>query len=84
MAALEIVANGSNLGKIQVAGAVAIDGAASLNLKFAADYKPAAGTVLTILSAKSVGGKFATVTVDGFPKATVTYNADSVTIRLDA
>lgn len=82
--ALEIVANGSNLGKIQVAGAVAIDGAASLNLKFAADYKPAAGTVLTILSAKSVGGKFATVTVDGFPKATVTYNADSVTIRLDA
>lgn len=81
--ALEIVANSSNLGKIQVAGAVAIDGAASLNLKFAADYKPAAGTVLTILSAKSVGGKFATVTVDGFPKATVTYNADSVTIRLD-
>jgi hypothetical protein len=52
-------------------------------VKFASSYKPVVGDTITLISASSRQGKFATVTVDGY-KVTPVYTSAGVQIRIDA
>ncbi|MRW90433.1 phosphatase PAP2 family protein [Duganella sp. FT80W] len=68
-------------GTLTVAGTATIAGG-TLRIKFASGYAPKAGTVLTVLTAGSLKGRFTTVSVDGFSSVTATYGATTLTLTL--
>jgi hypothetical protein len=68
-------------GTLTVAGTATIAGG-TLRIKFASGYAPKAGTVLTVLTAGSLKGRFTTVSVDGFSNVTATYGATTLTLTL--
>lgn len=67
-------------GALAVGGAATIGGGA-LRVTFQNGYKPAAGTVLTVINAASLKGKFSAITVDG-ATATPAYTATALTLRI--
>ena len=73
---------GASQGQLNATGTVTIGGGA-LRIKFVDGYKPAAGTILTVISAGSLSGKFDSITVDGF-SVTPTYSAKGLQLRLGA
>ena len=74
------VALGGTQSALTVGGNATIGGG-TLRVTFQNGYKPAAGTVLTVMNAASLKGKFSTITVDG---ATVTpsYSDTALTLRI--
>ncbi|ATQ77701.1 hypothetical protein CR152_26735 [Massilia violaceinigra] len=62
-------------------GGTATIGGGTLRVTFQNGYKPAAGTVLTVMSAASLKGKFDTITVDGMT-VTPSYTDRALNLRV--
>ena len=79
---LELDIGGSGgQGSMTVAGTATIAGG-TLRVKFANGYKPKAGDSITVLSAASLKGKFATITVDGYANVTPVYSATGLSLTI--
>lgn len=62
-------------------GGNATIGGGTLRVTFQNGYKPAAGTVLTVMNAASLKGKFSAITADGVT-VTPTYSGTALTLRI--
>ncbi|WP_426337386.1 phosphatase PAP2 family protein [Pseudoduganella sp. R-31] len=78
---LDLGAASGSQGSLAVASTATIAGG-TLHVKFANGYKPKAGDVLTLITAASLKGKFATITVDGFANVTPNYSAATLTLTI--
>ncbi|WP_426342190.1 phosphatase PAP2 family protein [Pseudoduganella sp. S-14] len=78
---LDLGAASGSQGSLAVASTATIAGG-TLHVKFANGYKPKAGDVLTLITAASLKGKFATITVDGFANVTPNYGATTLTLTI--
>lgn len=78
---LQLQLGASGQGRLNVAGQATLQG--DLAVKFASSYKPTVGDTITLISAGSRQGTFATVTMDGY-KVTPIYTSTGVQIRIDA
>ncbi|UXH80853.1 phosphatase PAP2 family protein [Roseateles amylovorans] len=83
-ATLQLTMGAAGAGRLAVTGAVALEAGALLNLKFQSGYKPAIGDTLQLItSAQSLGGRFETVTVEGFTKFTTSYDGKTLSIKIE-
>ncbi|WP_338758804.1 phosphatase PAP2 family protein [Massilia sp. METH4] len=80
---LELRLGAAQQGRINVGGTATIGGG-TLRIKFQDGYKPAAGSTLTVLGAKSLKGKFDSITVEGFSTVTPVYSDTGLQLRLGA
>ena len=80
---LQLVMSAPGKGGMSVGGTATLAGG-SLNVSFAGGYKPVVGDTLTVLTAGRLNGNFASVSVAGFSKVTLTHTDTSVQIRIDA
>ncbi|MFS2135748.1 phosphatase PAP2 family protein [Duganella sp. Dugasp56] len=78
---LELDIGGGAQGSMTVTGTATIAGG-TLRVKFANGYKPKAGDSLTVLTAGSLKGKFATVTVDGYANVTPVYSSTTLSLTI--
>ena len=78
---LQLQLGASGQGRLNVAGQATLQG--DLAVKLASNYKPSVGDTITLISAGSRQGTFATVTMDGY-KVTPIYTSTGVQIRIDA
>jgi autotransporter-associated beta strand protein len=80
-AVLELRLGATRQGRITVGGTATIGGG-TLRVRFQDGYKPAAGATLTVIEAKSLKGKFESITVDGFGTVTPVYTGTGLQLRL--
>jgi len=79
---LELDMGSATQGTLAVGGTATIAGG-TLHVKFVNGYKPKAGDTLTVITAGSLKGRYATVTVDGFSNVTASYSATTLTLALN-
>jgi len=82
-AVLELRLGAAQQGRLTVGGTATIGGG-TLRVRLQAGYKPAAGDTLTVIGAKSLKGKFESITVDGFTTVTPVYTDTGLQLRLGA
>ncbi len=83
-AVLQLTMGAAGAGRLAVTGNVMLEAGAVLNLKFQAGYKPAVGDTLQLItSGQSFGGRFDTVTVEGFTKFTTSYDGKTMLIKIE-
>ena len=78
---LELALGNGSRGRLAVGGALTLVGG-GLHVTLADGYKPAVGDTLNLITAGSVSGKFATVSVDGY-KVTPIYTSNAIQLRID-
>lgn len=78
---LHVVMSGASLGQLAVASDVTLAGALKVSLP--SSYKPAVGTLLNVLTAGNLHGRFTSVTLDGYT-VTPVYTPTGVQLRIDA
>ncbi|HEV6967170.1 phosphatase PAP2 family protein [Roseateles sp.] len=79
---LALTLGSGTAGQLNVSGTVTLDGG-SLVISFPSGYKPAAGDMLTVISAAGLHGSFKSITVDGY-RVTPVYGAKGLQLRIDA
>jgi autotransporter-associated beta strand protein len=79
---LELAIGAGTQGSMVVAGAVAIGGGA-LHVKPVAGYKPKVGDSITVISAGSLAGRFATIAMDGYT-VTAAYSGTTLALTIAA
>lgn len=82
-AVLELRLGAAQQGRLTVGGTATIGGG-TLRVRLQAGYKPAVGDTLTVIGAKSLKGKFESITVDGFTTVTPVYTDTGLQLRLGA
>jgi autotransporter-associated beta strand protein len=80
-ATLELRLGSAQQGRIEVGGTATIAGG-TLRIRFQDGYKPAAGATLTVITAKSLKGKFDSISAEGFTTVTPTYSDTGLQLRL--
>ncbi|WP_374403056.1 phosphatase PAP2 family protein [Niveibacterium sp.] len=78
---LELALGNGSRGRLAVGGTLTLVGG-GLHVTLADGYKPAVGDTLNLITAGSVSGKFATVSVDGY-KVTPIYTSNAIQLRID-
>jgi autotransporter-associated beta strand protein len=78
---LELRLGSGEQGRVTVGGTATLGGGA-LRVRFQDGYRPAAGATLTVVSAKSLKGRFESITVDGFTNVTPVYTDTGLQLRL--
>jgi autotransporter-associated beta strand protein len=78
---LQLVMASASLGQLAVASDVTLAGALKVSLP--SSYKPAVGTLLNVLTAGNLHGRFTSVTLDGYT-VTPVYTSTGVQLRIDA
>ena len=78
---LQLVMAGASLGQLAVASDVTLAGVLKVSLP--SSYKPAVGTLLNVLTAGNLHGRFTSVTLDGYT-VTPIYTSTGVQLRIDA
>ncbi len=79
---LSLVLSSATQGTLQVAGNSVVAGG-DLKIAFAGGYTPKVGDTLNVLRSAKHGGQFASVTVSGFSKLSVSYTSTGVQVRID-
>ena len=82
-AVLELRLGAARQGRLTVGGTATIGGG-TLRVRLQPGYKPAAGDTLTVIGAKSLKGRFESITVDGFTTVTPVYTDTGLQLRLGA
>ncbi|MFC0169126.1 phosphatase PAP2 family protein [Pseudoduganella danionis] len=77
----ELVLGANGQGSLSVAGTATVGGG-SLRIRFASGYKPKAGDSLAVLTAGSLKGRYASISVDGFSNVSPVYGATALTLNL--
>ncbi len=80
-AVLELRLGAAQQGRITVGGTATIGGG-TLRVKLQNGFRPAAGDTLTVLGAKSLKGRFESITVEGFTTVTPIYTDTGLQLRL--
>jgi autotransporter-associated beta strand protein len=78
---LELHIGGSGAGRLTVAGTMTLAGG-TLTVTFAPGQSPSVGDTLNVISAGSIKGRFASISVNGF-KVTPTYTSTDLSLHID-
>ena len=78
---LELVLGNGGQGSLNVARGATLAGG-TLHIRFANGYQPKAGDSLSVLSAGSLKGRFASISVDGFSNTSASYSGTALTLTL--